>query len=916
MENIRDIIGRINYSFFRLFLFLLLSCYSENIIAQSESWTFISTPFEYGTLYDIKFANENNGWAVGYNEGNNCMVILCTSDAGNNWQLQENSIQGFLLSVFAVDSQTVYSVGNSGGKIAMVKTTNGGQTWTQVVLPVIQGILDDVFFTSLNDGWAVGTSSIDDSVILIHTTDGTTWTQVNLSFTASWLAALYFSDNLHGWIAGAEADSLPPLLLKTIDGGNNWVKVNVPVTQGMFIDVCFTNNNFGMAVGSANDSGLICKTEDGGETWKIISISPTELLANEKQSLNKNNSTTGEGHVKLNSLYLDEYLGFVSLNNFTDESMSGLLYQTTDYGETWRPTLEELVDEWINKMEITDKSVYAALSKTVEVGEETKSITKIAKADKPETLPPPVRAWVDENSVLHIVLWADANVIVGCQNGKVMVNLEPVGDPPVEAKDIKGIDIKGGDFDNLISVNGVLREEFTNLQDYKIAINAGAGKDGVIGSEFSDLLNGEDGDDNILGGTGGDDIVNGGKGEDYIRCLRGDQILNGGEGNDKIEAGDGNSTLNGGPGKDFLDGYGTNGNKTFLGGDGDDMLWGGKGKNTFVGGKGNDDVWGDVLDDKYFVVPGSIDSLFDESGNDSLDFSGAEYGIEIDLDLLSIVQIVDINGNEIVLNGQFENFVGSQFNDVVTVKPLLVPRLIVGGTGTDTLIFDALGADATDSGTQITIAGCEPVTYSGFETIIVTGEIPVELTAFTASAEEKYITLKWITASEKNNYGFEVERASTPLGMTWEKIGFVEGKGTTTEANKYSFNYNSPLQNGVYKFRLKQLDLNGSFTYSTEVEVEFSVKTFSLEHNYPNPFNPTTTIEFSLPVRSKIRLEIYNMLGEKLVTLFDEVKDAGIQEVQWDANAFSSGIYFYRIHARPVESDKEYSAVKKMIIVK
>ncbi len=916
MENNQEFIGRIKNSFFRSFLLLLLICFSENIIAQSESWTFISTPFEYGTLYDIKFANENTGWAVGYNEGNNCLVILNTTDAGSNWQIQENTLPGFLSSVFAVDSQTVYSVGNSDGKIAMLKTTNSGQTWTQVILPVIQGILNDVFFTSLNDGWAVGSSSIDDSVILIHTTDGTIWSQVNLSFTASWLAALYFSDNLHGWIAGSEADSLPPLLLKTIDGGNNWVKINVPVSQGMFIDVRFTNNNFGMAVGSANDSGLICKTEDGGETWKIISISPTELTVNGKQSVNKNNSATSLGHTKLNSLYLDEYLGFVSLNNFTDESMSGQLYQTTDYGETWRPTLEELVDEWINKMEITDESVYAALSKTVEVGEETKSVTKIAKADKPKTPPPAVQRWVDENSVLHIVLSDSAEVEVKCVDGKVMVNGEPIGDPPVEAKDIKGIDVKGGNGINLINLFQVYKKDFTGLQDYKVIVNAGDGMDIVTGSDFSDILNGEDGDDFIDAGHEGDDVVNGGKGEDDIICPRGNQVLNGGEGDDKIRAGDGNSTLNGGPGDDILNGFATDGNKTFIGGDGDDNMGGGNGKNTFVSGKGNDDIWGNKLDDTYIVAPGSIDSLFDESGNDSLDFSDAEYGIEIDLDLSSIVQIVDINGNEIVLNGQFENFVGSQFNDVVSVKPLLVPRLIVGGTGTDTLIFDALGADATDSGTQITIAGYEPVTYSGFETIIVTGEIPVELSTFTASADDKKIMLNWTTSTEKNNYGFEIERASTPLGMHWEKIGFVEGKGTTTEATNYSFNYNSPLQNGVYKFRLKQIDLDGSFSYSDVVEVEFSVKTFSLEQNYPNPFNPTTKIKFGLPVTSKVVIEIYNILGEKEATLVNEKMGAGYQEVEWNVNGFASGIYFYRIYARAIENNEDYVAVKKMIVVK
>jgi len=231
---------------------------------------------------------------------------------------------------------------------------------------------------------------------------------------------------------------------------------------------------------------------------------------------------------------------------------------------------------------------------------------------------------------------------------------------------------------------------------------------------------------------------------------------------------------------------------------------------------------------------------------------------------------------------------------------------------------------------EISIAGEVIKTLKDSITIMkfASGEIPVELSTFTASADNGKIKLNWTTVTEKNNYGFEVERKNTPLLFpsreekerndrgVWEKIGFVKGKGTTTELSEYNFYDDSPLEKGIYRFRLKQIDMDGSFTYSEEVEVKFSVNTFSLEQNYPNPFNPLTTIKYALPVRSIVRLEIFNVLGEKIAKLVDEVKDAGIQETEWDANGFSSGIYFYRIHTRPVESDKEYSAVNKMIVIK
>jgi photosystem II stability/assembly factor-like uncharacterized protein len=173
------------------------------------------------------------------------------------------------------------------------------------------------------------------------------------------------------------------------------------------------------------------------------------------------------------------------------------------------------------------------------------------------------------------------------------------------------------------------------------------------------------------------------------------------------------------------------------------------------------------------------------------------------------------------------------------------------------------------------------------------GGIPVELVSFTGEIELGKVILNWITATEINNSGFEIERKFN--SDDWLNIGFVPGHGTTTEKQFYQFE-DQPEKNGNYYYRLKQIDYNGTFEYSNEVAIEFTPKfDFILEQNYPNPFNPTTTIRYSLPEKQLVTLRIYNSLGEMVSELVNEVKEAGIYEIEFNASGFPSGIYFYRI---------------------
>lgn len=170
--------------------------------------------------------------------------------------------------------------------------------------------------------------------------------------------------------------------------------------------------------------------------------------------------------------------------------------------------------------------------------------------------------------------------------------------------------------------------------------------------------------------------------------------------------------------------------------------------------------------------------------------------------------------------------------------------------------------------------------------------IPVELSSFTASGSSSTVTLDWTTATETNNFGFEIERN---FGGVYVTIGFVDGYGTTTEPQQYSFTDND-LNNGVYHYRLKQIDFDGSFEYSEIIEVEVFVPTvLKLEQNYPNPFNPSTIINFSLPEAGQVTLKVFNIIGEEVSELINEFMDSGNHTINFTANELSTGIYLARL---------------------
>jgi len=188
--------------------------------------------------------------------------------------------------------------------------------------------------------------------------------------------------------------------------------------------------------------------------------------------------------------------------------------------------------------------------------------------------------------------------------------------------------------------------------------------------------------------------------------------------------------------------------------------------------------------------------------------------------------------------------------------------------------------------------------------------LSVEWSSFTAIPNAQGVKLLWETCCEVNNAGFEVERKQPTTD--WQMIGFVQGRGTTSEVQRYAFNDNA-APSGSVLYRLKQVDFDGTYSYSPIVEtVVGAPTTFALNQNYPNPFNPETRIGYRLPVASDVKLELYDMLGRKLATLVNARQEAGAYLIAFNAQTLNlaSGMYFYRLQAG------NFVETKKMMLMK
>ena len=279
-----------------------------------------------------------------------------------------------------------------------------------------------------------------------------------------------------------------------------------------------------------------------------------------------------------------------------------------------------------------------------------------------------------------------------------------------------------------------------------------------------------------------------------------------------------------------------------------------------------------------------------------------------------------ITGNELIINLNQVNFGDqSEFDDFVarinnTPNTNRVGRYRVtgisnptasmnlqwktSGTGVTTQVFTLDPVDPWDS---------HPVNINAIDP--TNAPLPVELSSFTVNYSDSGVMLNWKTETELNNYGFNIEKRINE--GEWNSIGFISGSGTSNSPKEYSYSDKNLFVGGSkFQYRLKQIDNDGSFEYSDAVEVEVIPTRFELSQNYPNPFNPITTIRFSLPKETRLKINLYNLLGEIIKTITEGIYQAGYYNISFNASNLPSGTYVYRI-----ESDN-FIESKRMMLLK
>ena len=302
-----------------------------------------------------------------------------------------------------------------------------------------------------------------------------------------------------------------------------------------------------------------------------------------------------------------------------------------------------------------------------------------------------------------------------------------------------------------------------------------------------------------------------------------------------------------------------------------------------------DDVWGMGSVNSKLLVLGKIPAHFSRSSN---------LGVSWD----SIT--MQIYPNQAIIKTDNNNNLWAYFTyNSDTAKTGLYYSKNEGSTWTKTAFPYTVNALYADNSYNLYISSGNGL-YK-----IDTRVLPVELTSFTVSVKDGKPCLKWNTATEINNSGFEIQRSYDKT--VWNNVGFVKGMGTSSNSAEYMFIDNMPGQTGTVYYRLRQVDFNGSASLSKEVEINLNKEmSYSLGQNYPNPFNPSTNISYSLPNDSYVSIKVYDVLGKEVMTLVNENKKAGSYKINLNCSSLNSGVYFYTMKAGNTRQTRKFVLMK------
>ena len=736
----------------------------------------------------------------------------------------------------------------------ILKTTDGGANWGSLTSGTTEN-LTDICFYDTDTGYVVGFGG----TILKTTNGGLVWTSLS-SGTILDLNSVDFVDAFVGYAVGGEGDNLS--IRKTTDGGTSWVDKlsGLPSPEGYLLAVEFIDANIGFIGGGGQYDNYIYKTTNGGDTWIHQNLPP----ASKQEERNNKEQLTYYKSGGINAIFFKDLTTGYAVGGDEASWFRGI-YITTDGGSTW--TAKYTVNEESGLTSIfLNNSGHGWV-----VG--FKGVIFISEDDG--------NSWAQ-------ILSGNKYGCVGDNLYSVFCTNENIGWATGYRNGCGGSG--GGLIFKTIDGGKIWKTQLYVQIGYGLIksvyfINENFGW--AVGDQFYRTT---DGGENWISGSGMDGssvfFINQNIGwvtsDDYSTGIY--KSTNGGITWVEKSSISSSSVY-------FFDI-----NKGWAVGEGGSILKSTDGGETWVSktsGTTNDLNCIKFYDQNLGMCVGNAGiTLLSTDGGES--WSPQVSGTNNNLKTIAFTNSTSIwiaGSNGIILNS---TDLGSNWTsyDGVTEDDLTSLCFINENTGW--------------------IGGMNG-TMLKYQNDVV----PVELVSFTAYIKNNTVQLNWKTATEENNYGFEIlQTANNGQNDRWNLLGFVEGYGNSSSPKSYSFT-DSPVGGNKFKYKLKQIDTDGTFEYSNEIGVEIVPSKFVLYQNYPNPFNPSTKIKYQLPRASKVIVKIYDILGAEVISLVNEEMEPGVYEVELNAQSLASGTYIYRIVAGDPSkgSGQGFVETKKMVLL-
>ena len=250
-------------------------------------------------------------------------------------------------------------------------------------------------------------------------------------------------------------------------------------------------------------------------------------------------------------------------------------------------------------------------------------------------------------------------------------------------------------------------------------------------------------------------------------------------------------------------------------------------------------------------------------------------------------------------------FDASTFGGINDANDITVYSRPVPGSGD----FTPVNNFFYDEGTDEIVA--ETGSFSEFIFASDTNPLPVELSGFDATLNGEDAVLVWQTVSETNNAGFEVQRAPVgPGDAEWTSLTTVDGAGTTDTPQSYQFTDTElPYAADSLRYRLRQIDTDGTESFSEPVTIARQVTQAELLPTYPNPASGQATVRFAVPDRQDVRIALYDMLGRRVQTIVNADAEGRTEQVL-DVSGLASGTYFLRMQTNSYTETQRVTVVR------